>query len=229
VELPTLRRGNVFYYVYKRFFYFCHVFTFFNVFFCFYLNVFFTSMVPVVSAHFRSLRRQFPVWRLVHSTRSELDSGVNSRVGMHVLRSNRAPNDLVSLQPIKSRRWRAWPTHASCNWADLLQVSSVHDIVCCEPTLAPHSQEVFAGSRGGVKPCHPLNQSAPLSIHPVFHVNFKRNTSAVSRLCSVGTCTHTMPRVTELWRALTCHCVEFFAFCRSALKYRQKLQSASHP
>jgi len=109
-------------------------------------------MVPVVSAHFRSLRRQFSVWRLVHSTRSELDSGVNSRVGMHVLRSNRAPNDLVSLQPIKSRRWRAWPTHASCNWADLLQVSSVHDIVCCEPTLAPHSQEVFAGSRGGSNP-----------------------------------------------------------------------------
>jgi len=32
----TLRRGNVFYYVYKRFFNFCHVFfTFFNVFFVF--------------------------------------------------------------------------------------------------------------------------------------------------------------------------------------------------
>ena len=28
----TLRRCNVFYYVYKRFFYFCHVFTFFNIF-----------------------------------------------------------------------------------------------------------------------------------------------------------------------------------------------------
>jgi len=36
----TLRRGNVFYYVYKRFFFkFCHVFCVFNVFY-FYLNVF---------------------------------------------------------------------------------------------------------------------------------------------------------------------------------------------
>ena len=35
----TVRRGNVFYYVYNAF-YFCHVFTFFNVFY-FYLNVFY--------------------------------------------------------------------------------------------------------------------------------------------------------------------------------------------
>ena len=130
-------------------------------------------MVPVVSAHFRSLRRQFPVWRLVHSTRSELDSAVNSRVGMHVLRSNRAPNDLVSLQPIKSRRWRAWPTHASCNWADLLQVSSVHDIVCCEPTLAPHSQEVFAGSRGGGQTLPPAESISPAIHRPRLSCKFQ--------------------------------------------------------
>ena len=38
----TLRRSNVFYYVYKRFFYFCHVFTFFNVFI--FIWTFFTFM-----------------------------------------------------------------------------------------------------------------------------------------------------------------------------------------
>ena len=36
----TLRRGNVFCYVYRRFFYFCHVFTFLT-FFYLYLNVFY--------------------------------------------------------------------------------------------------------------------------------------------------------------------------------------------
>jgi len=35
-----------------------------------------------------------------------------------------APTDLVSLQPIKSCRWRSWPVNASCNWVDLLQVNS---------------------------------------------------------------------------------------------------------
>ena len=36
----TLRRGNVFYYVYKRFFYFCHAFYVFNVFLKFLLESF---------------------------------------------------------------------------------------------------------------------------------------------------------------------------------------------
>ena len=37
---------------------------------------------------------------------------------------------LVSLQPIKSWRWRAWPMNASCNWVDLLRVSSVQFSSC---------------------------------------------------------------------------------------------------
>jgi len=46
----TLRRGNVFYYVYKRFFYFCHVFTFLT-FFYFCLNVF-TSIIDITTTTF---------------------------------------------------------------------------------------------------------------------------------------------------------------------------------
>jgi len=38
----------------------------------------------------------------------------------------------VSLQPIKSWRWRAQPMNASCNWVDLLQISSVH-VLCVNP------------------------------------------------------------------------------------------------
>ena len=34
-----------------------------------------------------------------------------------------APAVLVLLQSVKSRRRRAWPVNASCNWVDLLQVS----------------------------------------------------------------------------------------------------------
>ena len=49
-----LRKRNVFYYVYKRFFYFCHVFYVFDVFY-FYLNVF-TSMLPVSRMHFKNAR-----------------------------------------------------------------------------------------------------------------------------------------------------------------------------
>ena len=40
----TLRRGNVFYYVYRRFLFWSRFFSFFNVFY-FYLQTFFTSMV----------------------------------------------------------------------------------------------------------------------------------------------------------------------------------------
>ena len=40
--------------------------------------------------------------------------------------TNWALTVLVSLQPIKSWRWCAWPMNASCNWVGLLQVSSVH-------------------------------------------------------------------------------------------------------
>jgi len=45
---------------------------------------------------------------------------------VHSTRTGWAPTVLVSLQPIKSWRWRAWPVNASFNWADLRQVSSVH-------------------------------------------------------------------------------------------------------
>ena len=37
---------------------------------------------------------------------------------------------LVSLQPIMSWRWRAWPVNASCIWINLLHVSSVQFIIC---------------------------------------------------------------------------------------------------
>ena len=49
---------------------------------------------------------------------SELNSSVNSRIGIHAFRTRRAPSVLVSLS------WR-WPMNASCNSVDLLQVSSV--------------------------------------------------------------------------------------------------------
>ena len=62
--------------------------------------------------------------RLVHNTRTELNSSVNSSTGIHALRTYQALTVLVSVQPIKSWRWRAWPMNASCDWVDLF--SSVH-------------------------------------------------------------------------------------------------------
>jgi len=50
--------------------------------------------------------------------------------GLLVFRTIQAPIFLVSMQPIKSRRWRAWPMNAPwltpANWVELLQVSSSH-------------------------------------------------------------------------------------------------------
>ena len=50
---------------------------------------------------------------------------------VHSARTDWAPTDLVSLQPIKSWRRSARPMNASYNRVDLLQVSSVQ-LVCCE-------------------------------------------------------------------------------------------------
>jgi len=47
---------------------------------------------------------------------------VHSNGSVHSARTDWAPTVLVSLQPVKS--WR-WPMSVSCNWVDLLQVSSV--------------------------------------------------------------------------------------------------------
>jgi len=41
--------------------------------------------------------------RLVHSARTEVNSSVNSRIGILVLRTNRAPTVLVSLQPMNTK------------------------------------------------------------------------------------------------------------------------------
>jgi len=54
------------------------------------------------------------------------NSGVGSRIGLHVLRTDRALTVLVSLRPINTKYvqpWcrRAWPMNASCNWVDLFQ------------------------------------------------------------------------------------------------------------
>ena len=49
---------------------------------------------------------------------------MKSRIEIHVLRTDRALTVLVSLQPIKSWRCRALQMNVSCNWIDLLQVSS---------------------------------------------------------------------------------------------------------
>jgi len=48
------------------------------------------------------------------------NSSVYNRIGIYEPRTRWAPTVLVSLQPIKSWRWRAWPMNASCNWVDLL-------------------------------------------------------------------------------------------------------------
>ena len=62
----------------------------------------------------------------VHSTLTELNSGsdrVYSNGSVCSARIDWAPTVLVSLQPIKSWRWRAWPMKAMCNWVGLLSVS----------------------------------------------------------------------------------------------------------
>jgi len=54
-----------------------------------------------------------------------------SNGSVHSARTNWAPTVLVSRQPIMSWRLRTWPMNASCNWVDLLQVSSAQ-FMCCE-------------------------------------------------------------------------------------------------
>ena len=50
-----------------------------------------------------------------------------------------APTVLVSLQPIKSWRWRGPPVNASCNWVDLLHDTSVHfSLSAVNTTLLSH-------------------------------------------------------------------------------------------
>jgi len=58
---------------------------------------------------------------------------------------------LVSLQPIKSWRWRAWPMNASCIWINLLHVSSVQFIIC-ELALTLHPTGGRSPSRSNVGP-----------------------------------------------------------------------------
>jgi len=67
-----------------------------------------------------------------------------SNVSVHSAWTDWAPTVLVSLQPIKSWRWRAWPI---CSWVDLLQIGSVRfslfhvlwtrftDSYCVRPTV----------------------------------------------------------------------------------------------
>ena len=79
--------------------------------------------------------RPIKVWRcrhVFHGTQIDMNWSLRTEFLMlsdgsvHSAQTGWAPTDLVSLQPIKSWRWRAWPMNASCNWVDLLQVSSVH-------------------------------------------------------------------------------------------------------
>jgi len=62
-------------------------------------------------------------WNVFMHSRSSLNTCFPMNV--HSTRTIWAPTVLVSLQPIESWRWRAWPMNASCNWVDLLPVSSV--------------------------------------------------------------------------------------------------------
>ena len=71
--------------------------------------------------------------RLVHSAWTQLNSSpvrelaisnVNSRIGIHVFRTDWAASFAAANQA-------SWPLNASCNWVDLLQVSS-GQFMCCE-------------------------------------------------------------------------------------------------
>jgi len=82
-----------------------------------------------------------------HMNRTELNRSSEhmfSNVSVHSAWTDWAPTVLVSLQPIKSWRWRAWPI---CSWVDLLQIGSVRfslfhvlwtrftDSYCVRPTV----------------------------------------------------------------------------------------------
>ena len=84
--------------------------------------------------------------------RSELNSSLNCRVGIHMFRTNWAPTVLVPLQPIKSWRWRARPMNASCNWVDLLQISSVQ-FMRSEQTFRVHSVPSMIGTNWAGSRC----------------------------------------------------------------------------
>ena len=72
----------------------------------------------------------------MHWTELEFaNSSVKSCIGMHVFRTGWAPAVLVSPQPIKSLCWFVCPLNTSCNWVDLLQVSSVQFMYCNKPLL----------------------------------------------------------------------------------------------
>jgi len=89
---------------------------------------------------FRTLTRAKVQFTPAHQTRHRQNAVVSSGLAGGV---NWA---LVSLPPIKSWRWRAWPTNASCNWVDLLQVSSAEccsQFMCCHQTLRPMSHVRF--------------------------------------------------------------------------------------
>ena len=89
---PALRRGNVFYYVYKRFFNFCHVFTFLT-FFKFLFERFFTSMT----------RGQYPHHLLPHLNRHRF---YLSDIGLYRLSYRKAVAEFV--RPGYTYRLHAW-------------------------------------------------------------------------------------------------------------------------
>ena len=102
-----------------------------------------------------------------------------------------APTVLVSLQPVKSWRWCAWPMNASCKWVDLLQVSSVQ-FMCCKRFFTRHAGLRQRGSH------------AALGLA-------RRNTRCMQRTLGTASCSLSLlnrsGRVEYLWHHVCTQCL----------------------
>ena len=106
---------------------------------------------------------------------TELNSScehVCSNGSVHSARTDWAPTVLVSLQPIKSWRWRVWPTNLSSNSSKLLQVRSVQ-FVCT-------GQAFRIKFAGGVRD---TRQAAGVRLFPGQRKRFKGLEKQDSRRC----------------------------------------------
>jgi len=61
---------------------------------------------------------------------------------------------LVWMQPVKSWRWSAWPMSASCNWVELLQVSSelqINSVRVLRANRNSSQERAYAGGEANVQ------------------------------------------------------------------------------
>jgi len=103
------------------------IFSFWTILLLYFCRVFVICILRAIWMHLLNKRQR----KVVHSRKLKwkLNSSsehVHSSGSVHSARTDWALTVLVSLQPIKSWRWREWwPMNASSNWVDFLQIAYV--------------------------------------------------------------------------------------------------------